>query len=153
MAVRLDQMNSEEFQKYLSFAIKHFADEQIKSGNWEPEEAISKATQEYERLLPEGKDTDNNYLFTIRDGSKEVGMIWLAQIKNEKGFIYDIKIWEGNQGKGYGKKAMQEIEILAKKFGLKDIGLHVFAHNNKARGLYEKLGYIEKNIKMEKTIY
>ncbi|WP_112180443.1 MULTISPECIES: N-acetyltransferase [Paraliobacillus] len=152
MTVRLDQMNSEEFKKYLSFAIKHFADEQIKSGNWEPKEAFSKATQEYERLLPEGKDTPKNHLFTIRDGSNEVGVIWLAQITNEKGFIYSINIWEGNQGKGYGEKAMQEIEILAKKIGLKDIGLHVFAHNNLARSLYEKLGYIEKNIKMEKTL-
>ncbi|UOR13835.1 GNAT family N-acetyltransferase [Halobacillus amylolyticus] len=152
MTVRLEQMSSEEFQQYLSFAIKHFADEQIKSGNWEPQEAISKATQEYEKLLPKGQNTENNNLFTIRDGSKEVGMIWLAQITNEKGFIYGINIWEGNQDKGYGKQAMQEIEVLAKKIGLKSIGLHVFAHNKIARGLYEKLGYIEKNIKMEKTL-
>ncbi|WP_101841837.1 N-acetyltransferase [Halobacillus sp. Marseille-P3879] len=152
MTVRLDRMNSEEFQKYLSFAIKHFAEEQIKSGNWKPEEAVSKATEEYEKLLPEGQDTENNHLFTVRDRSKEVGMIWFAQITNEKGFIYGINIWEGNQGKGYGKKAMQEIEILAKNLGLKSIGLHVFAHNNMARDLYEKVGYTEKNIKMEKTL-
>ncbi|MCP3027057.1 GNAT family N-acetyltransferase [Halobacillus sp. A5] len=152
MNVKLDHMNSEEFQEYLSFAIKHFAEEHIKSGNWKPEEAISKAAEEYERLLPEGQDTENNHLFTIRDGSKEVGMIWLSQISNEKGFIYSINIWKGNQGKGYGKKAMQEIEVLANDLGLKSIGLHVFAHNNIARDLYGKLGYIEKNIKMEKTL-
>ncbi|UOQ94801.1 GNAT family N-acetyltransferase [Halobacillus shinanisalinarum] len=152
MTMRLDEMNSDEFQAFLSFAIKHFADEQIKCGNWKPEEGISKATEEYEKLLPEGKNTENNHLFTIRDENQEVGMIWLAKVTDEKGFIYSINIWEGNQGKGYGKKAMQEIEVLAKEFGLKNIGLHVFAHNQLARDLYEKLGYIEKNIKMEKSL-
>ena len=28
MTLNLDSMNSEEFQEYLNFAIKHFADEQ-----------------------------------------------------------------------------------------------------------------------------
>ncbi|WP_163527247.1 GNAT family N-acetyltransferase [Halobacillus ihumii] len=152
MTVRLEQMNSEEFQQYLNFAINHFADEQMKSGNWEPQEAISKAAQEYEKLLPNGHKTEDNHLFTIRDESKEVGMIWLAQITNEKGFIYGFNIWEENQGRGYGKQAMQEIELLAKKMELKSIGLHVFAHNKTARSLYDKFGYIEKNIKMEKAL-
>ena len=102
--------------------------------------------------MPKGQNTKNHYLFTIRDGSKEVGMIWLAKRTDEKGFIYDINIWEGNQSKGYGKQAMQEMEILAKKIGLKSIGLHVFGHNKIARSLYEKLGYKESNIKMEKIL-
>lgn len=152
MTVRLEKMNSVEFQQYLSYAIKNFADEQIKSGNWEQQEAISKSTQEHEKLLPEGENTVNNHLFTIRDKNQVVGMIWLAQGINEKGFIYDINIWEGNQGKGYGKQAMKEIEIVAKKIGLKSIRLHVFGHNKVARVLYEKLGYVATSIKMEKTL-
>ncbi|MDC3414160.1 GNAT family N-acetyltransferase [Aquibacillus sp. 3ASR75-11] len=152
MTVRLEKMNSVEFQQYLSYAIKNFADEQIKSGIWEQQGSISRAKNEYIKLLPEGEKTENNNLFTIRDGDQEVGMIWLAQRTNEKGFIYDINIWEGNQGKGYGKQAMKELEIAAKKIGLKSIGLHVFGHNKVARDLYEKLGYIETNIRMEKTL-
>ncbi|SET80116.1 Acetyltransferase (GNAT) family protein [Salinibacillus kushneri] len=81
-----------------------------------------------------------------------MGMIWLAQRSNEKGFICDVNIWEGNQGRGYGKQAMKELELVAKKLGLKSIGLHVFGHNQIARGLYEKLGYIETDILMEKKI-
>ncbi len=152
MTVRLEQMNSEEFQQYLNFAIKHFADEQMKSGNWEPQEAVTKAAQEFEKLLPNGLNTEDNHLFTIRVGSQEVGMIWLAQVAHDKGFIYGFNIWEENQGRGYGKQAMQEIELLAKKMGLRSIGLHVFAHNKTARSLYDKFGYIEKNIKMEKSL-
>lgn len=152
MTIKLEKMNAVEYQQYHSYAISNFANEQMKSGNWEQQEAINKAKQEYEKLLPAGEKTEYNYLFTIRDGNKEVGMIWLAQRTNEKGFIYDINIWKGNQGKGYGKQAMKEIETVAKKIGLKSIGLHVFGHNKVARALYEKLGYIETNINMEKTI-
>ncbi len=152
MTVRLEGMSADEFQQYQSFAIKNFADEQIKSGNWEPHEAIRNAKKEYEKLLPEGQNTENHNLFMIRDGDREVGVLWIATRTDEKGFIYDINIWEENQGKGYGKKAMQEIEIFAKEIGMKSIGLHVFGPNKVARDLYEKLGYRETSIKMEKTL-
>lgn len=150
--IRLEEMKSNEFQRYLSYAIKNYADGHVKAGNWDELEAIGKATKEFENLLPEGEKTANNKLFIIRDEEQEVGMIWLAQQSTEKGFIYDINIWEGNQGRGYGKKAMEEIEIVAKKLGLKNIGLHVFGYNKVARGLYEKLGYIETDILMKKNI-
>ncbi|RLL48339.1 GNAT family N-acetyltransferase [Oceanobacillus piezotolerans] len=152
MNLRLEDMNLIEYQQYHRFSIRNYANEQMKSGGWEPQDAISRAEQVYNKLLPDGQNTRNHYLFTIRDGSKEVGMIWLAQRTAEKGFIYDINIWEENQGKGYGKQAMREIEVFAKKIGLKKIGLHVFGHNKRARVLYEKLGYIETNINMEKTL-
>jgi ribosomal protein S18 acetylase RimI-like enzyme len=150
--VRLDKMNSSEFERYLRYAIRNYADEHVKAGNWNEQEAISKATKEFEKLLPEGEKTVNNKLFIIRCEDKEVGMIWLAQRSNDKGFIYDINIWEGNQGRGYGKQAMKEIEKVARKLSLKSISLHVFGHNQVARGLYEKLGYLETDIIMEKKI-
>jgi ribosomal protein S18 acetylase RimI-like enzyme len=149
---RLEEMNSTEFQRYLSYAIKNYADEHVKAGNWNEQEAMGKATKEFEKLLPEGEKTVDNKLFIIRDEDQEVGMIWLAQRSAEKGFIYDINIWEGNQGRGYGKKAMKEIEVVAKKLGLKKIRLHVFGHNKLARDLYVKLDYIETDIVMEKKI-
>jgi ribosomal protein S18 acetylase RimI-like enzyme len=150
--IKLDKMNASEYQQYIRVAISNYAEEHVKAGNWNEQEAISKATAEYERLLPEGENTVNNHLFTIRDEDKEVGIIWLAEHPNDKGFIFDINISEGNQGRGYGKQAMIEIEKVAKELGLKSIGLHVFGHNQVARGLYEKLGYIETDIIMDKKI-
>lgn len=150
--VRLEDMNSDEFRRYLSFAIKNYADEHVKAGNWNEVEAFDKATAEFENLLPEGENTVNHHLFTIRDKEREVGMIWFAHRSNEKGYIYDINIWDGNQGCGYGKIAMKELELFAQKLDLKYIGLHVFGHNKIARGLYEKLGYLETDIIMEKKI-
>ena len=150
--VKLEKMNSHEFQKYLDFAIQNYADEHIKAGNWDELDAINKATQEYETLLPDRENTVNHNLFVIRDENQDVGMIWLAQQSSDKGFIYDINIREDNQGRGYGKQAMEEIERVAQQLGLKSIRLHVFGHNRSARNLYEKLGYIETDIIMQKDI-
>ena len=150
--IRLEEMNTDEFQRYLRFAIKNYAAEHVRAGNWDEHEAISRSAQEYEKLLPDGEKTINNKLFIIRDGEQEVGMIWLAKRSADKGFIFDINIKEGHQGRGYGKAAMQEIENIAHKLGLASIRLHVFGHNKSARALYEKLGYIETDIVMEKKI-
>ncbi|QDP42228.1 GNAT family N-acetyltransferase [Radiobacillus deserti] len=145
-------MNASEYKRYLSYAVKNYADEHVKAGNWKQEEAMNKAAKQFEKLLPDGEKTENHKLFTIRDHNQEVGMIWLAKQTDERGFIYDINIWEGYQGRGYGKQAMKEIEEVAKELGLKKIGLHVFGNNKIARGLYEKLGYLESSVKMEKEI-
>jgi ribosomal protein S18 acetylase RimI-like enzyme len=150
--ITLDLMNTTEFQEYLNSAIKSYADSNVQSGNWSEQESISKATEQYAQLLPDGEKTANNKLFTIRSDGQEVGMIWLALKPNNKGFIYDIKIREDYRGRGFGKQAMEDIEKVGREFGIKSIGLHVFAYNQIARSLYEKLGYKETSIVMAKEI-
>ena len=40
--IKLVLMNSDEYQKYISSAIKSYAEEKVLSGNWNQEESISK---------------------------------------------------------------------------------------------------------------
>ncbi|MGM0901136.1 MAG: histone acetyltransferase HPA2 [Bacillota bacterium] len=63
--IKLVTMNYEEYQKYLSLAVKSYAEEKVLSGNWTQEESISKAEEEYTRLLPKGEKTEGNFLYTI----------------------------------------------------------------------------------------
>lgn len=150
--IKLVLMNSDEYQKYISSAIKTYAEEKVLSGNWNQEESISKAEEEYIRLLPRGEKTESNFLYTILNDDKAIGVIWLAQLSEKKGYIYDINILEKYQGFGYAKEAMKQIENVGQKLGMKKIGLHVFGHNKVARGLYDKLGYQTTNVLMEKEI-
>ncbi|MBM6619355.1 GNAT family N-acetyltransferase [Bacillus suaedaesalsae] len=150
--VTLVAMTSEEYQRYVENAIVIFANEKVKAGNWTEEESLDRAKSDYETLLPQGEKSENNYLFTIYDNEQAVGIIWLARKSEDEGFIYEILISDEFRGMGYGKKAMQQLEVFGRELGLKKIGLHVFGHNKPARGLYEKLGYIETNIKMEKVL-
>ncbi|TQR19095.1 GNAT family N-acetyltransferase [Psychrobacillus vulpis] len=150
--VKLILMNSYEYQEYITSAIEGYAKEKVLSGNWNEEESISKAKDEYTKLLPKGEKTKNNFLYTILKEDKAIGVIWLAQKSEEEGFIYDINILKEYQGFGYSKEAMKQIESVGKKLGMIKIGLHVFGHNKVARGLYEKLGYQTTNVLMEKEI-
>ncbi|HEO8418512.1 Uncharacterized N-acetyltransferase YycN [Mycobacteroides abscessus subsp. abscessus] len=150
--INIALMNAEEYQTYLTSAIKYYAEEKVLSGNWKQEEAISKAEAEYTKLLPQGEKTERNFLYTIQKDDVAVGVIWLAQKSEKLGFIYDIHISEQYQGNGYAKEALKQIEIVGQELGLKKIGLHVFGHNLVARGLYEKVGYKTTNVLMEKDI-
>ncbi|PUB07223.1 GNAT family N-acetyltransferase [Paenisporosarcina sp. OV554] len=150
--VKLDLMNSDDYQKYITSAIESYAEEKVLSGNWNEEESIMKAKEEYTMLLPKGEKTENNYLYTIRKNDKAIGVIWFALKSQNEGFIYDINILEEHQGFGYAKEAMKQIEAVGQKLGINKIGLHVFGQNKIARGLYEKLGYQDTNVLMAKNI-
>ncbi|MYW25526.1 GNAT family N-acetyltransferase [Bacillus thuringiensis] len=153
--ITLKPMAEEEFQRYYENEIEDYAKEKVAAGNWSEDEAVNLSKIEFDQLLPKGEKTEYNYLYSIFHDQNLVGMIWIAQkspTSNEGGFIYDFIIFEQYQGLGYGKKAMKEIEVIAKELGMKKIGLHVFGHNKVARGLYEKLGYEITNIDMMKSI-
>lgn len=145
-------MNSNQFQVYLERAVIEYASEKVKAGNWQEDESVIKARRAYEELLPNGEKTENQYLYSIEEDGKQVGVIWLGKKSNTTGFIYDFYILEQYRGQGYGKQAMKLIEEEGKKLGLTKIGLHVFGHNKVAISLYEKLGYEVTNINMIKKI-
>jgi hypothetical protein len=77
----LDLMNSTEFSKYLSFAIKNYAEEHVRAGNWNEQESIDKATKEYAQLLPDGEKTVNHILYKICFEDQAVGMMAGIKIK------------------------------------------------------------------------
>jgi len=150
--IKLKLMNSDEFKEYITIVIENYAKEKALAGNWNEEESLTKSREEVAALLPKDEKSENNYLYSILHGKETIGMIWLAQKSTGEGFIYDIRIMEIYQGQGYGKKTMKQLEIEAKKLGMKKIGLHVFGHNKVARALYEKLGYLTTNVVMSKEI-
>lgn len=63
MASILKKMSKSEFVQYLEHAVPEYARENVESGRWLSEGAIERSRLDYERLLPEGIKTKNNYLF------------------------------------------------------------------------------------------
>lgn len=47
---------------------------------------------------------------------------------------------------------MLEMEEVARRMGLQQLGLHVFAHNDGAIALYESLGYSVASLNMLKPL-
>lgn len=61
-------------------------------------------------------------------------------------------IFETFRGKGFGTKTLEALDVLAKEMGITKIELHVFAHNQTAIKLYNKVGFKNTDITMAKYI-
>jgi RimJ/RimL family protein N-acetyltransferase len=155
--IRLAPMTQPEFEAFLAHEVKDYAEEHVKAGNWSADEALAKSEAEFKQLLPEGKDSKDNYLFSIFDleSGVYVGNVWFAVIERggpRHAFIYDFRILDEFHRQGYGTQAMLAVESEVQKLGINTISLHVFGHNHAARGLYEKVGYEVTNVNMTKHL-
>lgn len=153
-------MTVAEYEAYRQDSASNYAAEVSLANGFPLEHAIRIAETSFRAMLPEGLSTPNQFLFSLfekntAERAPPVGMLWFG-IKEEggtrKAFIYDILVHSGHQGKGYGKAAMRLLEDEVRRLGLKRIGLHVFAHNGRARALYESLGYVPTNLVMQKQL-
>lgn len=68
------------------------------------------------------------------------------------GHISDIVVAPEGEGRGVGKALMKAGEAWARNQDFKWLTLSVFPHNERARKLYEKLGYAEDMIKYLKEL-
>ncbi len=153
----LADMDEARFREYRERSVRDYANEKIRAGTWSPEEAETKAAQEMAALLPEGTATRNHFLYTVIDESlpAEVGILWISQQESGTGrfiWIYDILIHEPFRRQGYARRALNLVEHKARELNATKVDLHVFAHNQGARTLYENTGYKPTSITMSKPI-
>ena len=155
--LRLVPMTQSEFEAYLQSAIREYADEKVRAGNWQSAEAMQRSEQEYNQLLPDGLATRNEHLYSIVDDARTrpVGMIWFERQEGSAqpvAFLCDFIIYEEFRRKGYGRRALAALETKVKEMGLDKISLQVFGHNRAALALCSKMGYEVTNILMSKEI-
>ncbi|MFC4560135.1 GNAT family N-acetyltransferase [Virgibacillus kekensis] len=154
MEIELKPMSEEKFNQYYKKLTEEYAADHAKAGNWSEDEAVDKARKQIEKLLPEGVKTKENYLYSVCDGDDPLGVLWLNVRPTPQGnhaYIYDIRLDDDQQGKGYGKATMQKLDEYAKEHEISRIALHVFAHNERAIKLYTKTGYEMTDHLMAKT--
>lgn len=155
--ISLVPMTQPELESYLAAAIREYADDHVRAGNWEAEGALERSKKEFDTLLPQGVHTPKQYVYSIHadDADKNIGMIWFAdrsESSEPSAFIYDFVIQSEYRGQGYGAQAMRALEDEVRALGLRKISLHVFGDNRVARNLYAKLGYAETNVLMSKNL-
>ena len=155
--VHLVSMDEAEFQQYRAFAVPQYAQEHVRSGRWSEGEALQRAQQEFDEVLTEGLNTQNQYFFSIVDEqtATRVGMLWFAihsRKEEPSAYVYDVLVYDQYRRRGFGEQAFRAMETKVRELGLKTIALHVFGHNHAARAMYEKLGYAITNLMMAKTL-
>ncbi|MDA4136857.1 MAG: GNAT family N-acetyltransferase [Thaumarchaeota archaeon] len=156
--VRFIEVSEADFQRWAAASVDEYVSERVKAGNDE-KNSPERSRDEFRSLLPRGRLTKNNYVYSIvdeNDAGRVVGIIWYAvdhpDFAKNTLYIYDIRIEEHLRGKGYGRAALLLLEERARALGKRRIALHVFAHNERARRLYEELGYKPTNIVMAKEL-
>lgn len=149
--LELHPMTDTEYRDYLAFAVADYAAEGARNGGWSSSEALARAEEQFQSLLPQGLGTPDHYFYSLVAGGSPVGVLWI-NTRGEGGqrhtFIYDIRVDDAYQGRGYGTQAIERLREVAAKQGAHSIRLHVFGHNQGAIRLYEKLGFVPTNLHM-----
>ena len=104
--VKLVPMDSSAFTAYLERSTADYAEEHIRSGNWQRQGALEKARAEFKHLLPDGLQTRDNYIYSIMapDTGQILGMLWFKVTEDgtrRRAFFYEFYIEESFRGKGF----------------------------------------------------
>ena len=149
--INLHPMTDSEFRLYENHAVNDYTrDGQL--GTWPSAEV---ALDQFNKLLPEGLQTQNQHLLSIKDRNLHFGFLWLTIIHRSdgpEGFILDFLIFLEFRRQGNGLNAILAAERYFNSLGINSISLNVFPHNEAAKRLYEKAGYVPTNIRMKKEI-
>ena len=152
----LRPITEDEYRVWLETVIPEYATDKVTSGQWSEESALELSRKEYEELLPGGRSTDNNYLYTVLSSQGlPVGTLWFAAQERGKqrvAYVYDVTVAPEHRRQGHAFSAFQALELEVSRLGLEGIALHVFGHNHSAHALYVKLGYAATNINMFKAV-
>ena len=152
--VSLVPMRPERYVTWHAYSVAGYAEENVTAGRWTPDEALANSEHDFNALLPDGLDTDGQELWSVVDGAgDEVGILWVATDRRPSyAFIYDIEMNPDRRSEGFGTATLLALEDWCRANGISTIGLHVFGHNQGAWRLYQRMGYVEKSIQMEKQL-
>jgi ribosomal protein S18 acetylase RimI-like enzyme len=145
MAITLVPMTSEEYEKFYQMSRDNQVNDLVAGGK-SREDAIAATEAELAQLLPDGQDTEENFLMMIKkeDDLTEVGYIWtLHEFTGDtmQSFLCDLVIYEDYRGQGFAKEALCQMEKSAYTYGCEESILFVKNDNTKAISLYQAWGY------------
>ncbi len=149
-------MSDLEYKMWRDRSVLNYAADKEKANKLTQDEAHKLAQDSFKELLPQGKGSKDNFLYSAKDENQNIlGFVWFGVRGTESSrhaFIYDVIIEEEYRGKGFGKQIMLLLENEIKKQGLNRVGLHVFGTNETAINLYRSIGYSTIDLIMEKEL-
>ncbi|HTW21610.1 MAG TPA: GNAT family N-acetyltransferase [Mycobacteriales bacterium] len=148
-------MTAEFYESWMARLTESYAQHHVEAGNWSADEAVARARAETVKLLPDGVNSANHLLLTAQNESGEtVGLVWIGLVRPDQqgAWIYDIEVFEGFRGSGYGRALLAAAEDAARDAGARTLGLNVFGPNTTARALYESSGYDTTSLQMRKQL-
>jgi len=148
--LELQKMTTEEFSSIMETSLLRFISD-LEVYHNEFIEKIGVSPQKFvegkwSHMLPDGINTENNYLWVIKkcNSGESLGHLMVVKHPEKKiTFINDIFLKKEYRGAGYGTFILHLVEKIAKMEHLSQaIELHVFRHNNRAMRLYDRMGFV-----------
>ncbi|WP_437969267.1 GNAT family N-acetyltransferase [Sorangium sp. So ce260] len=155
LPVALRPLDVTELDAFVDLVVSSYGDERASAVDARTEDAQRNARSQVEALLPQGLATPDHHLYSVMEGDALVGHLWIGVTSVDgfrSAFIYDLHLREDARGRGLGRRVMVLAEEAARGLGARDIELHVFAQNTRARRLYESLGYRMTSLSMRKRL-
>ena len=145
-AIQLKRMCEDEFHAFRDNAVRGYAEDKLRSGDWVDRDALTLSLQAVHRSAPNGLQTPNQHFFTVYDAATDTKVGWLWYEVRDDGlyrsvYLCDIVIFDEYQRQGYGTACLAELDNQAKSLGIGRVRLHVFGHNTEAMELYQRCGY------------
>lgn len=151
--LKLQPMTEADYLAWRTATVREYAEDKVLNGAWTQEESIARSEESFDRLLPVGLETPDNWLHTVRRREDDlvVGHLWFAKHERDA-YLYDIVILEPYRRRGYGRGALRLFHAAARERGFVSTALHVFGHNTAARDFYLSEGYAITDLTMRKTL-
>ncbi|MGH2596890.1 MAG: GNAT family N-acetyltransferase [Actinomycetota bacterium] len=156
--VRLRPLRENEWDAWRTRSIQHYGEELIRNEAMNEAQAQRRAERDYAEPLAAGLDTRGHHILVAEDaGSGErVGHLWYGprarQPDPEVAWLYDIMVEPELRGRGLGRRLLRLLEDEVRTSGVTRIELNVFGDNDRARRLYETVGYAEIARQMAKDL-
>lgn len=150
--LQLRPMRPDEFPAFRDSFLRDWADDLARIDDVSVAEALRQAAQRTDAELPDGVATPRHHIFALVDGDAAVGTAWMSVTATGEAFLEDLTVREQFRGQGYGRRALELLELHASSLGLRCIDLHVYAHNTRALALYQQQGYRTTGLKMRKAL-
>ncbi len=135
--------NPDAFAAYLERNLNRLSVDKAAVEGTTVAEAMTAASQQIARLLPEGPHTPGHEVRAIH--VQDVGPVgevwWHLDASRTEGFLYDIYIEPQYRRQGYGRAAIMAVERELRRRGCRQLWLNVFALNQEALRFYYRLGY------------
>src|SRR5437867_9720356 len=114
--IQLLPMTQAEYDPWLAQSLVDYAGDKVAAGTWEAGDALERSRADFERLLPAGLASPDNFLYSIWSDDAlldaPVGVLWVAALRRKpaQAFIYDFLIFQPYRRRGYGSQALAALE-------------------------------------------
>lgn len=147
MVLRLEPMTPATYDVWRGDAVRVYAQEFVDSGILEAEGAAERARKDFDELLPEGLATPNHLLWSahVEGEDESVGAIWVkltVEPAPTRAYVYALDVHPPYRRRGYGQAIMEAAIETCRQREVVSIGLNVFGHNDVARRMYDRLGFV-----------